>query len=172
MNGSTTLADPLYLPWEHARRNLPSWPERAIENSLIWLYCINKDPLLLRCDRQWNEPKCMDKPRRLLVQARAKWLVLLAGLGFFISECPRLFAQINDPGLLNQQVNKLYQEGKYQEAIPIAERAVEVAKRVRGPEHLDTATSLNSLADCIEPWASTPKPSRSIRKRSGSGRRS
>src|ERR1700745_2361569 len=44
---------------KHERRNLPSWPERAIENSLIWLYCINKDPLLPRCDRQWNEPKCM-----------------------------------------------------------------------------------------------------------------
>jgi len=52
-------------PGEHERRNLAPWSERTIENSLIWLYCINKDPLLPRCDRQWNEPECMDKPRRL-----------------------------------------------------------------------------------------------------------
>ena len=89
-----------------------------------------------------------------------------------ILECPESLAEDDDPNALNQQVNQLIEQGRYQGAIPIAERAVEVAKRVRGPEHLDTVTSLNSLADCIEPWASTPKPSRSIRKRSGSGRRS
>jgi hypothetical protein len=41
-----------------------------------------------------------------MVQMRAKWLVLLAGLGFFIGECPRLFARNDDPGLLNQLSTK------------------------------------------------------------------
>src|SRR5260370_771422 len=47
---------------------------------------------------------------------------------------------------LNQQVHKLFEQGKYQEAIPLAEKAVELARRVRGAEHPDTATSLNNLA--------------------------
>jgi tetratricopeptide (TPR) repeat protein len=47
---------------------------------------------------------------------------------------------------LNQQVYQLIAQGKYQEAIPIAERAVELANRVYGPENLGMAQSLNNLA--------------------------
>src|SRR5271165_4897692 len=55
-------------------------------------------------------------------------------------------ADDKDPNALNQQVTQLIAQGKYQEAIPIAERAVEVAKRLHGLEHPDMATSLNNLA--------------------------
>jgi tetratricopeptide (TPR) repeat protein len=71
--------------------------------------------------------------------------VLLA-LGLLLLACPALFAEGNDLNALNQQVKQLIEQGNYQEAIPIAERAVEVAKGVRGLEHPDTATSLNNLA--------------------------
>jgi tetratricopeptide (TPR) repeat protein len=81
-----------------------------------------------------------------MVQMPAKWLVLLVGLGFLIGECSRAFAQNDDPGVLAQQIARLYQEGKYREAIPIAERLLSINKRVLGPEHPDTATSLNNLA--------------------------
>jgi tetratricopeptide (TPR) repeat protein len=46
---------------------------------------------------------------------------------------------------LNQQVDQLIQQGKYREAIPIAEKAVEVAKRTRGQEDPETAEALSNL---------------------------
>ncbi|MEA5594721.1 CHAT domain-containing tetratricopeptide repeat protein [Rivularia sp. UHCC 0363] len=46
---------------------------------------------------------------------------------------------------LNQRVVQLYQEGKYNEAIPLAERALAIAQKILG-EHPDVATSLNNLA--------------------------
>jgi tetratricopeptide (TPR) repeat protein len=59
-------------------------------------------------------------------------------------------AQRDDPHALNQQVKRLIEQGKYQEGLPIAERAVEVAKRVRGLEHSDTAISLSSLGSLYQ----------------------
>jgi tetratricopeptide (TPR) repeat protein len=96
---------------------------------------------------QWNGPKCMDKPRRLLVQRPAKWLVLLLGLDVFVGGCPRLFAQINDPVLMNQQVIKLYHEGKYPAAIAINETLLAILKKEVGPENPVTARSLNNLGE-------------------------
>jgi CHAT domain-containing protein/Flp pilus assembly protein TadD len=47
---------------------------------------------------------------------------------------------------LNQQVGELYQQGKYNEAIPLAEKALVIRKKVSGENHLNTAESLNNLA--------------------------
>ena len=85
-----------------------------------------------------------------MVQTPVKWLILLAGLGFLIGECVRSFARNDDPDLLNQQVLQLYQAGKYQEAILIARQLLEICEKVSGPEHPDTATSLNNLATLYE----------------------
>jgi tetratricopeptide (TPR) repeat protein len=71
--------------------------------------------------------------------------VLLA-LGLWILACSASQSDDDEFNSLNQQVHKLFQQGKYQEAIPLAEKAVELAKRVYGPEHAGTATSLNNLA--------------------------
>jgi tetratricopeptide (TPR) repeat protein len=54
---------------------------------------------------------------------------------------------LNQRKALYQQMVKLVEEGKYQEAIPLAEKAVKIARRLRGPEHPDTATNLNNLAE-------------------------
>ena len=70
--------------------------------------------------------------------------VLLA-FGLWILACTASLAKDDDPNALNQQVNQLIEQGKYQEAIPIAERAVEVAKSNRGPEDPESATALNNL---------------------------
>jgi CHAT domain-containing protein/Tfp pilus assembly protein PilF len=48
---------------------------------------------------------------------------------------------------LTQQVIQLYQQGKYNEAIPLAEQALAIRKKVLGDNHPDTATSLNNLAE-------------------------
>ena len=41
---------------------------------------------------------------------------------------------------------KLFREGKYDRAIPLAERALAIWEKALGPEHPDVATSLNNLA--------------------------
>ncbi|MBD2489865.1 CHAT domain-containing protein [Aulosira sp. FACHB-615] len=55
-------------------------------------------------------------------------------------------AALQEASELNQQVLKLYQEGKYSVAIPLAENALAIRERVLGKEHSDVATSLNNLA--------------------------
>jgi CHAT domain-containing protein/tetratricopeptide (TPR) repeat protein len=47
---------------------------------------------------------------------------------------------------LNGRVVQLYQQGKTQEALPLAQKALEMRKQVLGERHPDFATSLNRLA--------------------------
>ncbi len=51
-----------------------------------------------------------------------------------------------DADRLNQQVFQLYQQGRYAEAIAVAEYIVEICKRRQGSDPLGYAASLNSLA--------------------------
>ncbi|MEQ8383717.1 MAG: tetratricopeptide repeat protein [Coleofasciculus sp. A1-SPW-01] len=55
-------------------------------------------------------------------------------------------AQLEEASQLNQQVIELYEQGKYDEAIPLAKRALAIRQQVLGQEHLDVADSLNNLA--------------------------
>jgi len=75
----------------------------------------------------------------------AKVTITFLALSFWVLAHTASSAEDHDPNALNQQVHHLIEQGKYQEALPIAEKAVEVAKRARGPEHLDTADALNNL---------------------------
>src|SRR5271166_4502470 len=75
-----------------------------------------------------------------------KSLFVLLALGFLIFASSSL-AEDEDLGSLNQRIYKLFAEGKYQEAIPLAEKAVEIATRVLSPEDPETATSLNNLGE-------------------------
>ena len=77
----------------------------------------------------------------------AKSLFVLLAVGLLIFASSASLAQDDDLGSLNQRIYKLFAEGKYQEAIPLAERAVGIATRVRGPEDPETATSLNNLGE-------------------------
>jgi len=47
---------------------------------------------------------------------------------------------------LNEEVNRLYNAGKYDEALSLAERALEIGEKALGSEHPTVATSLNNLA--------------------------
>src|ERR1700687_2282127 len=82
---------------------------------------------------------------RFMARRLAKSAFVLLALGLLILACPASLAEDNDPNALNQQVDQLIEQGKYQEAMPIAERAVEVAKRTRGPGDAETAEALNNL---------------------------
>ena len=47
---------------------------------------------------------------------------------------------------LDEQVVRLLHGGKYAEAEPLALQSLEVSLKKNGPDHADTATSLNNLA--------------------------
>jgi CHAT domain-containing protein/Tfp pilus assembly protein PilF len=47
---------------------------------------------------------------------------------------------------LNDEVVRLSEAGKYDEAIPLAERVLAISEKAFGAEHTDVATSLNNLA--------------------------
>jgi tetratricopeptide (TPR) repeat protein len=47
---------------------------------------------------------------------------------------------------LQQEARKLYRAGKYDQAVVVAKKALELAEKSVGPNHPDVATSLNNLA--------------------------
>jgi len=75
---------------------------------------------------------------------------VLFALGLLIFGTSATIANDDDLGVLNQRILELTKQGKYQEAIPVAEKAVDIARRLRGPEHRDTATTLNNLASLYD----------------------
>jgi tetratricopeptide (TPR) repeat protein len=48
--------------------------------------------------------------------------------------------------ILNQEATELYNAGKYDRAVLVAQKALEVAEQNVGPDHPDVAMSLNNLA--------------------------
>ncbi len=62
---------------------------------------------------------------------------------------PAAHAQ-EDSDALADQVNALYQQGKYAEALPLAERQVELMKAQHGEEHPDYAAALSDLANVLQ----------------------
>ncbi|MDZ8258437.1 CHAT domain-containing tetratricopeptide repeat protein [Nostoc sp. ChiQUE01b] len=56
-------------------------------------------------------------------------------------------AELAEAEQLHQQIIKLYNEGKYSKAIPLAECVLDIFRKVLGEEHLDVAQSLNNLAE-------------------------
>ncbi len=91
------------------------------------------------------------KPNRSLGAFRRRLFArsFLAVLLYLLQAGPLLIAYEQDEDAkrssLNQQVIELYQAGKFNEAIPIAQEAVELSEKALGPDHPDTATTLNNL---------------------------
>jgi tetratricopeptide (TPR) repeat protein len=56
------------------------------------------------------------------------------------------FPQQNEAAALNEKVSELYRAGKFVEAVPLAQRALAIREKALGPDHLDVAQSLSSLA--------------------------
>jgi tetratricopeptide (TPR) repeat protein len=82
---------------------------------------------------------------RFMARSLTELPCVLLALGLWILGCPAMLADDDDSSALNRQVSQLIEQGKYQEAMPIAKRLVQVAKRARGPEHPETADALNDL---------------------------
>ena len=80
---------------------------------------------------------------------RGKWLLIVLILG--VVSLVGTPAWSNKESLqkakeLNQEFIRLYTQGQYTEAIPLAERIRAICEKALGAEHPHTATSLNSLA--------------------------
>ena len=101
---------------------------------------------------------------------------LLASLLCLLSLWPGA-AHAQSPELLDalEQSDELYVEGRYQEALPFAEKALRLVEREFGPDHPNTATFLSNLAEvlqvqgqyaeaeplcerALEIWAKAPRP--------------
>ena len=52
----------------------------------------------------------------------------------------------HDANQLNERAVVLYQQGRYQEALPLYKRALAIREKTLGPDHARTALSLNNLA--------------------------
>jgi CHAT domain-containing protein/Tfp pilus assembly protein PilF len=87
------------------------------------------------------------------------WLTVVIGCSGLLTAIPPVIGQTNSSVLLvqqsdeleeakrlEQQVIQLYEQGKYNEAIPIAERVLEIRERILGENHLDVASSMAWLA--------------------------
>ena len=59
-------------------------------------------------------------------------------------------AELANADQLIQEAFVLYQQAKYKEAMPLAQRALEIKKRILGEEHLDYADCLEIVADLYE----------------------
>jgi tetratricopeptide (TPR) repeat protein len=67
---------------------------------------------------------------------------------FFLSVPHVALAQGPDEAsALNQQVIQLYNQGRFSEALPLAQRALTIREKALGPNHPEVAVSVNSLAD-------------------------
>ncbi|EAW37505.1 kinesin light chain-like protein [Lyngbya sp. PCC 8106] len=87
------------------------------------------------------------------------WLTVFVGCSGLLTAIPPVIGQTNSAVLLvqqsdeleeanrlEQQAVQLYQQGKYNEAIPILKRVLEIIERLLGENHPDVAQSLNNLA--------------------------
>ncbi len=66
-------------------------------------------------------------------------------------------AALDEANRLSKQVEKLYGEGQFGEAVPLAERALDIRKKVLGAMHPDVAESLNNLALLYQAQGAYPK---------------
>jgi tetratricopeptide (TPR) repeat protein len=84
--------------------------------------------------------------------ARARNIILILLVGFSLTLPHVAFAQSSsvwdtaDATALNQQVFRLYSQGRYSEAIPLAQRVLASQERTLGPDHPNLAMALNDLA--------------------------
>ncbi len=98
------------------------------------------------------------RPRRRSVLPAI--LCLLLGLGAI--RAGHSGESTNQPALaetadLGHRVSVLKSQGKYTEALPLAQRALKISEEAFGPEHPDTARSLNNLAGLYESLAEYAK---------------
>jgi tetratricopeptide (TPR) repeat protein len=80
-------------------------------------------------------------------EGRATGLAVFLGLGAALSIDVKLaFLQTKGADAVVEQYRKLFEQGRYSEAIPLVQRALAIQEKIRGPNHPAVATQLNNLA--------------------------
>jgi hypothetical protein len=90
----------------------------------------------------------MDPMSRIVVAAIVLWTALAI---------TPAAAREDEAAALQAKVEELSRQGKYADAIPLAQRALAIREKTLGPDHPDVATSLNNLATATLtpcPWRS------------------
>jgi tetratricopeptide (TPR) repeat protein len=82
------------------------------------------------------------------IASRSAAIIFAFGLGFGLISNAR--AQQNTWDELNAQVDSLYGQGKFAEAVPVAKQLVEFAEKSFGADAPNVASSLNKLAVIYE----------------------
>ena len=106
------------------------------------------------CDRQFHHSfAATDNPVNDAVHhspevAMAKLLQIIAGLivAIAIAWPAPASAQLREAAALDAKVTALYSAGKYQEAIPLAQRSLAIREKALGPDNLNIANSIYNLA--------------------------
>jgi tetratricopeptide (TPR) repeat protein len=75
---------------------------------------------------------------------------LTAGEASSLSTAAKSTPELQEAEALDDEVRRLYQAGKYAEAVPVARRALESREQALGPEHPATALSLNNLGVLLQ----------------------
>ena len=70
----------------------------------------------------------------------------MVAIGLSFAFIARAHAQDDTPEELNRRIQELYHQGRFKEAIPLAEKAVVLTKSAKGDGDPVTAQSLNNLA--------------------------
>ncbi len=77
--------------------------------------------------------------------------LFVASITLILSVVPALGqVELDEATALNKKVMQLYQEGKYAEAIPLAQKTLNLRERALGANHRDVAESLHNLAGLYE----------------------
>ena len=82
-----------------------------------------------------------------MTRGLTKSTFVLFAVGLLIFGSSAAFANDDDLEALNQRIAELFKQGKYQEAIPLEVKALDLTRRLHGPNDTQTATSLNNLAE-------------------------
>jgi CHAT domain-containing protein/tetratricopeptide (TPR) repeat protein len=81
------------------------------------------------------------------LSARLVFLFFLAQIGAFSVSLLPARSQTDDATLLTTQIVRLQGEGRYSEAVPLAQRLLTFRETALGSDHVDVAASLNVLAE-------------------------
>jgi len=101
--------------------------------------------------RGWGPQSFQERPRDLQEGTMRKIAVLLLFLVLILPPWAEANDLLDEAKALNRKVVELYSSGRYEEAIPYAERVLQIREKALGKEHPDVAVSLSNLAGLY--WA-------------------
>src|SRR5271167_954838 len=79
-----------------------------------------------------------------------KAFVIMLAIAFSLGLGAQVPADDRTPAELTERIDELENQGKYKEAIPLAEQLVVLARKARGDQDAGTAVSINTLAVLYE----------------------